>query len=208
RAEERQALADRIAWDLSQRPDVENAPGFILDFIYGSWSLVLAQAEMGLPETQEAQNAYRKAVSDLLWSIRKEVTLRRPADLFRVLPGLIKTLHQGLDALGKSRDDPQPFFAALMRLHAPLLGLRRATVPNDSSRSFPRPPGAAIDPTLLDELAPATPEQRLPKAAAQPWLARQELAEAGFEATQAADLAGLHGIEADSEPAALHGADE
>ena len=43
-AEDRQALADRIAWDLSQRPDVENAPGFILDFIYGSWSLVLASA--------------------------------------------------------------------------------------------------------------------------------------------------------------------
>lgn len=201
-AEERQALADRIAWDLSQRPDVENAPGFILDFIYGSWALVLAQAEMGLPDSQADLNAYRKAVTDLLWSIRKEVTLRRPADLFRIVPGLIKTLHQGLDALGKTREETQPFFDALMRLHEPVLGLRRAKVRSDSGHSDPIPLEPAFDPTRLDEFAPATPEQRLPKAAAQPWLGQNELANAGFEDTLASDLGGLHG-EGDGDHAPL-----
>jgi hypothetical protein len=200
-AEERQALADRIAWDLSQRPDVENAPGFILDFIYGSWALVLAQAEMGLPDSQSDLNAYRKAVTDLLWSIRKEVTLRRPADLFRIVPGLIKTLHQGLDALGKTRDETKPFFDALMRLHEPVLGLRRAKVRSDSGHSDPIPLEQIVDPTVFDEFAPATPEQRLPKAAAQPWLGQKELAEAGFEDTLASDLGGLHGeLDSDSMP--------
>lgn len=203
-AEERQALADRIAWDLSQRPDVENAPGFILDFIYGSWALVLAQAEMGLPDSQADLNAYRKAVTDLLWSIRKEVTLRRPADLFRIIPGLIKTLHQGLDALGKTREETQSFFDALMRLHEPVLGLRRAKVRSDSGHSDPIPLEPAFDPTQLDEFAPATPEQRLPKAAAQPWLGQKELAKAGFEDTLASDLASLHG-EGDSDNMPLDG---
>jgi len=190
-AEQRQALADRIAWDLSQRPDVDNAPGFILDFIYGSWALVLAQAEMGLPASQEALNSYRKAVSELLWSIRKEVTLRRPAELFRTVPGLIRTLREGLAALGKTPEETQPFFDALMRLHQPVLGLRRAKVRSDSGQAGEAPPPAWEDPTQLDELAPATPEQRLPKAAAQPWLGREELAQAGFEATQIQVLSGI-----------------
>ncbi len=193
-AEDRQALADRIAWDLSQRPDVENAPGFILDFIYGSWSLVLASAEMGLPESQADLNAYRKAVSDLLWSIKKDVTLRRPAELFRIVPGMVKTLRQGLDMLGKSPEETQTFFDALLRLHEPVLGLRRAKVRSDSGHSDPIPlDDTAATLMVLEELAPATPEQRVPKAAAQPWIGQKELANAGFEDTIATDFGPLGG---------------
>ncbi|MGC4393966.1 DUF1631 family protein [Hydrogenophaga sp. T2] len=192
-AEERQATADRIAWDLSQRPDVEGAPAFILDFIYGSWSLVLASAEMGLPDTQERLNAYRKAVSDLLWSIKKDVTLRRPAELFRIVPGLVKTLREGLDQLGKSPAETQTFFDALMRLHEPVLGLRRARVRSESGQSGPAPlEDEATVLLTLEEMAPATPEQRTPKAAAQPWLGKQEMAHAGFEDTIATDFDSLH----------------
>jgi hypothetical protein len=199
-AEDRQALADRIAWDLSQRPDVENAPGFILDFIYGSWSLVLASAEMGLPGTQEDLNAYRKAVSDLLWSIKKDVTLRRPAELFRIVPGLVKTLRRGLEVLGKSPAETQTFFDALLRLHEPVLGLRRAKVRSDSGHSDPIPldDEAATALLVLEELAPATPEQRVPKVAAQPWLGKNEMANAGFEDTIATDYGSLQGEDFDT----------
>ncbi len=199
-AEDRQAQADRIAWDLSQRPDVENAPGFILDFIYGSWSLVLASAEMGLPRTQDKLTAYRKAVSDLLWSIKKDVTLRRPAELFRIVPGMIKTLREGLDQLGKSPAETQTFFDALLRLHEPVLGLRRAKVRSDSGQTDPVPlEDDATALIVLEELAaPATPEQRVPKAAAQPWLGRNEMTDAGFEDTIATDFGSLHGGEFDT----------
>ena len=204
-AEDRQAKADQIAWDLSQRPDVENAPAFILDFIYGSWSLVLASAEMGLPATQDKLNAYRKAVTDLLWSIKKEVTLRRPADLFRIVPGLIKTLREGLEELGKSSDETQGFFDQLLRLHEPVLGLRRAKVRSDSGHSDPIPldGGDATALVVLEEFAPATPEQRVPKAAAQPWIGQRELADAGFEDTIATDFGGLHGVDLDSSTGSL-----
>lgn len=197
-AEDRQALADRIAWDLSQRPDVENAPAFILDFIYGSWSLVLASAEMGLPATQADHNAYRKAVSELLWSIRKEVTLRRPAELFRIVPGLIKTLRRGLEVLGKSPAETQSFFDALLRLHEPVLGLRRAKVRSDTG-SGPVPlEDEATALVVLEEFSPATAEQRVPKAAAQPWMGRNEMADAGFEDTIATDFGSLTGADFDS----------
>ncbi|MBX3609812.1 MAG: DUF1631 family protein [Hydrogenophaga sp.] len=203
-AEERQAKADQIAWDLSQRPDIENAPAFILDFIYGSWALVLASAEMGLPKSQDRLNAYRKAVSDLLWSIRKEVTLRRPAELFRIVPGLVKTLRQGLEELGKSEDETRGFFDQLLRLHEPVLGLRRAKVRSDSGHSDPIPlEGDATALIVLEELTPATPEQRVPKAAAQPWIGQRELADAGFEDTIATDFGGLHGVDLDSSTGSL-----
>jgi len=198
-AEDRQSLADRIAWDLSQRPDVDNAPGFILDFIYGSWSLVLASAEMGLPRTQADLTAYRKAVSDLLWSIKKDVTLRRPAELFRIVPGMIKTLRQGLDVLGKSPAETQTFFDALLRLHEPVLGLRRARVRSDNGSSQPVPlEDEATALLVLEELAPATAEQRVPKAAAQPWMGRTEMADAGFEDTVATDFGSLMGADFDT----------
>ncbi|MDT4848741.1 hypothetical protein FQZ97_828410 [compost metagenome] len=51
-AEARQALADQVAWDLSQRPDVDYAPGVILDFLYGPWALVIASAQLSAQEGQ------------------------------------------------------------------------------------------------------------------------------------------------------------
>ncbi|HEX5737722.1 MAG TPA: DUF1631 family protein, partial [Hydrogenophaga sp.] len=121
-AEERQALADQIAWDLSQRPDIDHAPGVILDFLYGPWSLVIASAKLNDQTQHHDPGGYKKTVSNLLWSVKKEVTLKRPAKLFEIIPEMLSTLHSGLDMLGQSREETKPFFDALMRLHEPVLG--------------------------------------------------------------------------------------
>lgn len=196
-AEERQAMADQIAWDLSQRPDVDNAPGVILDFLYGPWSLVIASAKLGAPDGDADPGGYRKLVSNLLWSVKKEVTLKRPKELFAMVPGMLATLHSGLDMLGKTREETKPFFDALMRLHQPVLGLRRARIRADASQSgLPTFEGSGAMPLddipssmsmELDETLPATPEQRQPKPRAQPWLGKRELEAAGFEDTMPTD---------------------
>jgi len=185
-AEERQALADQIANEISRRPDVENAPGFLLEFLYGPWSLVIASAQLNSPEGAIDPGGYRKAVSQLLWSIRKEVTLRLPAQLFQIVPGLIQTLRAGLDMLGQTSDETRPFFDALMRLHEPVLGLRRARkrVEASASGSMPLTPEPVPVPEELVEFEPATPEQRVPRQAEQPWLGQHELEAAGFEETR------------------------
>jgi len=183
-AEERQALADRIAHEISQRPDAENAPAFLLEFLYGPWSLVIASAQLNSPEGAIDPGGYRKAVSHLLWSIRKEVTLRLPAQLFQIVPGLIQTLRAGLDMLGQTPDETRPFFDALMRLHEPVLGLRRARkrVEASASGSMPLTPEPVAED--IAEFEPATPEQRVPRQAEQPWLGQHELEAAGFEETR------------------------
>ncbi|WP_372659488.1 DUF1631 family protein [Hydrogenophaga sp.] len=197
RAEERQALADQLAWDMSQRPDVDNAPGVILDFLYGPWCLVMASAQLGDASGQANDpGGYGKAVSQLLWSVKKEVTLRRPKQLFDMIPGLLSTLYSGLDSLGKTREETKPFFDALMRLHQPVLRLRRARIKKDAVHSAPAPLEIGSMSMELDETLPATPEQRRPHRAAQPWLGKDELVAAGFEDTLPsyhADLVALRG---------------
>lgn len=205
--EERQALADQVAWDLSQRPDVHNAPAEILDFLYGTWSLVIAAASLADPQRDPASLAltdpggYRKLVSRLLWSVNKQVTLKRPAELFDMVPGMLSTLHAGLELLGKTPEETQPFFDALMRLHQPVLALRRARTRSDAAHSAPSP----LEPDPADlplDAAPdntgATAAQRPPRArhAAQPWLARRELDAAGFQDTLPSDHAELDAVEA------------
>jgi hypothetical protein len=200
-AEERQALADQIAWDLSQRPDIDNAPGVILDFLFGPWSLVIASAQLSDQTRQPDPGGYRKAVSNLLWSVKKEVTLKRPAKLFEIIPQMLSTLHSGLDMLGQTREETKPFFDALMRLHEPVLGLRRARIRNDASASGPVPLEFSSMSMELDETLPATPEQRKPRRNGQPWLGRQELDAAGFEDTLPTDYADLAGSTALAQPA-------
>lgn len=220
-AEERQTLADQIAWDLSQRPDLQNVPGMILDFLYSTWSLVMAHAQLMDKRSQIDPGGYRTAVSDLLWSVKQDVTLRRPAKLIEMIPKLVTTLQAGLELLGKERAETKPFLDALMRLHNPVLKLRRARSRRDAeesafaSLSAPAPlessayaPLEEAEPMSMDidETLPATPEQQKPRKAAQPWLGRHELDAAGFEETQPTDYASL-GSTDDSAFAALNPAD-
>ena len=190
-AEARQTLADQVAWDLSQRPDVDHAPGFILDFLYGPWALAIASAQLNAERGETDPGGYRKVVSNLLWSTKKEVTLRLPAQLLEMVPGMLKTLHAGLASLGKTPEETKPFFDALMRLHQPVLGLRRARARADASTSNPVPLDTSSMSMELDETLPATPEQRKPRKAAQPWLGRVELEAAGFEDTMPTDFSEL-----------------
>ncbi|WP_302175348.1 DUF1631 family protein [uncultured Hydrogenophaga sp.] len=179
RADERQNLADAVVRELSQRPDIDHAPAFLVEFLYGPWALVIASAALDQPGVPDPQG-YRKAVSDLIWSIRRDVTMRLPARLFDILPGLLQTLRGGLARLEQDEAAFQPFFETLMRLHEPVLRLRRARVRRTLGEA-----SARELPVLTDALPPASPEQRQPREAEQPWLAPAELAATGFEDTQA-----------------------
>lgn len=197
-AEQRQELADQIAWEISLRPDIYNVPGIVLDFLYGSWSLVIASAQLNHPEEGADPFGFRKVISHLLWSSRREVTLRQPQQLFAMVPGMLQTLRKGLDMLGKSPEETQTFFDALLKLHEPVLKLRRLKARTDfaSSGSAPLEVEAGDD-GADDILALASPEQQKPRPPEQPWIGEHELASAGFLET----LPSAHGELDDSHPA-------
>jgi uncharacterized membrane protein YgcG len=181
-AEERQTQADQIAFELSTRSDLDQVPGLVLDFLFGPWALALAHAKLADTRNQIDPLGFRSVVPDLLWSVKREVTLKRPAKLIEMIPGLLAKLHEGLDLLGQDPRESEAFFEGLMKLHRPVLKLRRLKSRRDAEESGAVP----LEPDELSgspEALPATPEQRRAKAAAHPWLARDELDAAGFEDT-------------------------
>ncbi len=181
-AEARQELADQIAWEISLRPDVFNAPALVLDFLYGTWSLVIASEELKPAGLEFDAQHFRSTVGTLLWSVRPE-TLRQPKQVFAALPGLLRALNAGLDSLGKSRDETRSFFDALMGLHQPLLRLRRVRASKDAPVSGADP----SDITLEDQPVKRDVGKVVrPVVTTQPWMAANEWADAGFEDTQPA----------------------
>jgi len=123
-AEARQAEADRIAWELSQRSDMEGAPAVVQDFLYGPWSLVIAHARLANKDNDMDRDGYIRLIADLLWSVKRETALRDPARAFEVIPRILPKLRAGLDLLGQAPAEAEHFFHALERLHRPVLKLR------------------------------------------------------------------------------------
>jgi hypothetical protein len=194
-AEQRQAEADQIAWTLSSRADLDKVPSVVQDFLFGPWALVLAHARLSERENRVDPEGYTAVITDLLWSVKREVTLKQPAQLFQRLPGLLATLREGLASIGQDPTESEPFFQALMKLHHPVLKLRRARSRQDAKESGSAP--------LLPVRAPDEPETIVKKPAeGLPWMSARELDAAGFEETLPTDMADL--TEAgSSQPAAL-----
>ncbi|TXH48374.1 MAG: DUF1631 family protein [Burkholderiaceae bacterium] len=185
-AEERQSQADQIAYDLSLRSDLESVPGVVLDFLYGPWALVMANARIADGGRQLDPGGYGAVITDLLWSVKLEQTLKEPAKLIAMIPGVLGKLRSGLNSLGQGPKECDTFFGALMKLHEPVLELRRLRSQRDLSESQPMPLEIP-----LPDIPAATPEQRTPKASHQPWLGPKEQNAAGFEEPAASDRAPL-----------------
>src|SRR3990167_3241024 len=110
RVEQRHLLAERVAIEIQARNDFARAPGVVRRFLTGPWAQVVAQARMDSAEQGEALPAdaaahrYMSVLPDLLWSSQLALaSLNRPR-LIKVIPGLLRTLREGLDAI----DYPRP----------------------------------------------------------------------------------------------------
>jgi hypothetical protein len=196
-AEQRQAEADRIAWELSSRPDLDTVPSVVQDFLFGPWALVIAHARLADEDKQIDPQGYRSVISDLLWSVKREVTLRQPAQLFERVPRLVATLRAGLASLGQQPEENEAFFQALMKLHHPVLKLRRAKSRRDARESGLAPLA------VVDKASAPTAAAPAKAAVGQPWMSPQELDAAGFEETLPTEMADLMAEATDSSPAPL-----
>ena len=193
-AEKRQAEADRIAWELGTRSDLEAVPAVVRDFLFGPWAMVLANARLVNGGKQIDPQGYLAVVSDLLWSVKPEVTLRQPAQLFERLPPLLGKLRAGLASLGHEPDAHEAFFQDLMTLHRPVLKLRRAKSRRDARESGVAPL-AADEPiqsaVVIARAQDEQEEQDEPLIDSQPWMSARELNALGFQETMPTDMAGL-----------------
>lgn len=187
-AEERQSKADQIAFDLSARSDLQQVPGKVLDFLFGRWALVMAHAQLMDTRNQIDPGAYGSVVSDLVWSVKSDVTLKQPAKLIEMIPGLLDRLHSGLALLGQEPSENEAFFEYLMQLHRPVLKLRRLK----SQRDAQEPSAAHLEPEEPLILPAERLESLRATAHAPMWMGRNELDAAGFEDTQPTLPGDLH----------------
>jgi hypothetical protein len=204
-AEMRQQEAEQIARELSSRPDLENVPSVVQDFLFGRWALVLAHARLTDSAHHIDPQGYRSLISDLLWSVKREVTLRQPAQLFARVPALVASLRAGLASIGQEPQDNEAFFQDLMQLHHPVLKLRRAKSRRDARES------GLVPLSVVDRATPgaagATSAAAKPEAG-QPWMSPHELDAAGFEETLPTDMGQLEAEPADCAPAPASQADK
>lgn len=171
-AEAREAEAGQIAWAMSQRPDLEGVPAVVQDFLFGPWSVVMAHARLTDTQRQVDPGGWTAVISDLLWSVKSQQTLRDPARLFTTVPAMLVRLRAGLMLVGQSPEEHATFFQALEKLHRPVLKLRART------RHASQLPAAAPQ---LDAALLSTERHQPPARAAMPWLTPTELQAAGFD---------------------------
>jgi hypothetical protein len=184
--EVRQAEADQIAWELGSRADLENVPPVVQDFLFGRWTVVLAHARLTDPSGQIDPHGYLAVISDLLWSVKRDVTLKQPAQLFERVPRLVATLRSGLASTGDEPERNEAFFRALMKLHHPVLKLRRVKSRRDARESGTTPLSAADGVPADPAAAPL-----MQATEGQPWMSARELDAAGFQDTLPTDLGEL-----------------
>ncbi len=160
RVEQRNLLAERVAAEIRSRPDFDQAPEVVRRFLNSTWPQVIAQARLEVSDKAPAVKPgespaarYTDVLSDLLWSSQTAQASLNRTRLAKVIPYVLRTLREGLDSIEYPREQSEPFFLALMGLHAAAC----KTVPNAPPREEPALPGTA--PADLDD---------------EPWIPRTE----------------------------------
>jgi hypothetical protein len=131
KVEQRNLLAERVASEIQARNDLARAPGVVRRFLTGPWAQVVAQARIqaqavnSLTPGDAPALRYMDVLPDLLWSSQHELaSLNRPR-LVKVIPGLLRTLREGLESIDYPRAQADSFFQALMELQEPAYKPRR-----------------------------------------------------------------------------------
>jgi hypothetical protein len=177
-ADLRRVEADEIAWELSSRHDLDDVPMAVQDFLFGPWTRVLAHIRSLRSPGDNAPHRYELAIEDLLWSVKADA-LRHPGEVLRRVPPLVASLREGLSLLDDAPHAHEGFFDELMKLHRPVLHLRRARSRRDADSSWSGLSGPAplmaqgeggddtgFEPTLLWQREPgsaAAPEADAPR---------------------------------------------
>lgn len=162
-AEQRNLLAQKLATEFAQLAEGLDVAPFVIDFLKGSWSQVVAEAQLTCADGSDDPFGYRALVDDLVWSVQKSTSQSRRAQrLAQMVPALVAKLREGLLRIAYPAELTERFFDNLGALHAAAL---------QGAQEAARQRAAELE----SEARPAGAE-----AAAEPWLADSEVQESGW----------------------------
>lgn len=135
-----------IAGDAVERRLTSAVPENVRSFLKDHWQYVLKELYI---RHGEDDHAYLEAVSmmdDLIWSVAPKTGSDERKKLVHTLPGLLRTMHSGLDVIGLTQSQRVSFFDELIALHsaavkAGLSGIVAASV-ESTLQSEPLPANA------------------------------------------------------------------
>lgn len=176
KAEQRFLLAEKVAQEVARRPDFTKADPLVQRFVQGPWAQVIAQARLEPaarvpPGRLSPDLRYLGVLSDLLWSSCVEASRRNRGRLARLIPGLLRTLREGLQTIDYDAVASRRFFTAIMALHE--AGLKSEAQSSPSERPSP----LLVLPPIPDSVEPLLSRQ--PEGL---WMRPSEAADTGFMA--------------------------
>jgi len=121
------AVAKTAAEDeVRARVQAYKLPGCVLEFMIEHWRklMLLIHAKAGVASHGWA-NAL-EVMDQLVWSVQPKATPEERRKLAATVPGLVKNIAAGLQALGASDEVRSAFFVELMKVHTEILGGAKA----------------------------------------------------------------------------------
>jgi hypothetical protein len=135
-------------FEIKKRAETTRIPQLVLKFLADEWVKLLLLTHARHGKDSEAWKSGLETMDLLIWSVNQKQSTEERRKLAAMLPGLLKRMQAGLQAVGTQPDRRKQFFARLMRLHTKVIS---GGAPNRP----PVQPNAV--PTLTERLAPGNP---------------------------------------------------
>lgn len=116
-AEQRNLLAEKIAKELRQRPDLAGAPSEIVAFVTGPWTQVIAQARLTDTTGSHDPGGYTSILTDLIWSSQPRIVGAQTTRLLRLVPVLVDKIRHGLATIDYPKPPTERFLDLLAHAH-------------------------------------------------------------------------------------------
>jgi len=156
-------------FEIKRRAEANRISQLVLKFLADEWVklLLLTYARHG--NDSKAWKSALETMDLLIWSVNHKQSVEERRKLAGMLPGLLKRLQAGLQAVGTSPERRKRFFSRLMRLHTrvisghvPARRVEQQAIPVLTESVLPRLPSDAESlPERLNGEQPGTPMQPL-----------------------------------------------
>jgi len=108
-------------FEIKKRAETARMPQLILKFLADEWVKLLLLAHARHGKDSEAWKSGLETMDLLIWSVKQKQSTEERRKLAALLPGLLKRVNAGLQAITTEADRRKQFFARLMRLHTKVI---------------------------------------------------------------------------------------
>jgi len=119
---ERLELGKAVAqFEIKKRAETARMPQLILKFLADEWVKLLLLAHARHGKDSEAWKSGLETMDLLIWSVKQKQSVEERRKLAALLPGLLKRVNAGLQAIATEADRRKQLFVRLMRLHTKVI---------------------------------------------------------------------------------------